>query len=217
MHCKKRKKNAILYVTIGYMGKFFHFHNSTNNTRVDEPLTSKQCTYVKNTGAQCGNRCQVGLHHCWIHLRLVYNVRIKDTATMGKGLFADNGTTNNEVVFAVHQNIIEYEGEKMNAAETTARYGNKTGPYLVGYDANTFYDCAIDRCAAGLVNHQSHSLANARFSQNNLNDRVRIKARKPIRNGTQIRVSYNSAVGGRQYKMKEAGVKTSTNTRRWHA
>jgi SET domain len=198
-----------------YMVKYFHFHNTIKNTRLDEPLLSKQCAHMRN-GVQCGNRCQIGLHHCWVHLRSVYKVRIKDTGTdMGKGLYADDGTDNKEnVVFKKNQNIIDYEGEKMDQAQVIARYGTSTGPYLISYDNEFSYDCAIQRCAAGLTNHKRHSQANTRFFKNNTTERVGLKANKNIKNGTQLFVSYTSKVGDRRYKMNEIGIRTGTNTRK---
>jgi SET domain-containing protein len=137
---------------------------------------------------------------------------------MGKGLFADNGTTNDDVVFKSQAVIIEYEGELMNEMQRFQRYGNHTAPYGVTFNADTFYDCGITRCAAGLINHKPHSQANCKFSTNRLNNRVRIKLLpgKQIKNGQQLTVSYNSETGGNRYVMNEPGVQSYTSTRRRH-
>ena len=200
------------------MVKYFHFHSTTGDIRnIVEPLYSTQCEFEKN-GRQCRNRCQIGLFYCWVHLRSEMKLRIKDAGVLGKGLFADNGTSNNDVVFRSRDIVIEYDGEPLDEAQRHERYGNHTAPYGVGYDANTFYDCGISRCAGGLVNHRSHSQANCVFSINNQNNRVRIKVQEgnQIKNGQQIFASYTSKVPGSRYRMNEAGVNTYTSTRKTH-
>jgi SET domain len=159
----------------------------------------------------------IGLDLCWIHLRSEKRLRIKDAGILGKGLFADNGTNLRSLVFNIGDNIIENDGEPLNAAQKMQRYGNRTSPYLVGFDEDTFYDCAVHRCAAGLINHICHSQANVRFSTNHHNSGVRIRAIKRIYNGTQLRVSYNSELGNAAYIMNENNVRISTNNRRYHA
>jgi hypothetical protein len=202
------------------MVKYFHFHSTTGDIRnVVEPLESTQCIFVRD-GRQCRKRCQIGISYCWIHLRSVMHLRIKDTGgDMGLGLFADNGDPTSEaIVFRSGDNVIEYEGEPMNDAERLERYGGHTAPYMVAFNENTLYDCAISRCVGGLINHAPHSTANCAFSTNNVNNRVRVKVQpgKNVRNGQQIRVSYNSEVPGRRYRMNEPGVSTYTSTRRNH-
>jgi hypothetical protein len=161
------------------MVKHFHFHDLETNYQFDEPLDSEQCVFVRD-GVRCRKRCLIGLDLCWIHLRSVKYLRIKDAGLLGKGLFADDGTEERNLVFKIGDIIIEYDGELMDAAQKTQRYGNRTAPFLVGFDENTFYDCAIHRCAASLINH---------ICENNW---VRIKAIKRIYNGMQLRVLYNS-------------------------
>jgi SET domain-containing protein len=117
-------------------------------------------------------------------------------------------------VFNIGDNIIEYDGEFMNAAQKTQRYGNRTAPYLAAFDEDTFYDCAIHRCAASLINHICQSRANVRFSTNHQNNGVRIRAIKRICNGTQLRVSYNSQLDNQQnaYHMNENNVRTHSSS-----
>jgi hypothetical protein len=200
------------------MVKYFHFHSTRGDIRnVVEPLQSTQCTFVRD-GRQCKKRCQIGLYYCWIHLRSEKKVRIKDSA-YGKGLFADNGTNNNEIVFKSGQTILEYEGEEMTRAQKLARYGTHTAPYGVQKSNNQYYDCGISRCAAGLINHKSHSTANSRFSVHPNLPGVRIKVQqgKTIRNGREIFVSYNSAVpGSNHYQMNPVGIQSYTSTRKIH-
>jgi SET domain-containing protein len=205
------------------MVKYFHFHASQGDLRrVDEPLISEQCSVIRPNGVRCRKRCLIGIHYCWIHLRSEKHLRIKDAGLndnhvhMGQGLFADDGTDNNVIVFAVNDNIIEYEGEFLDLEARIQRYGHHTAPYVAAYNENTYYDCAIHRCVAGLINHKSHSSANCRFSVNHLNNRVRIKAIRNIRNGQQLRVSYNSNVPGNHYLFNEPGVRSSTNSRISH-
>ena len=160
---------------------------------------------------RCRKRCLIGLDLCWIHLRSVKHLRIKDAGLLGKGLFPDDGTQGTAIVFNIGNNIIEYDGELMDAAQKTQRYGNRTAPYLAAFDEDTFYDCAIHRCAATVINHVCQSRANVKFSTNNQNNGVRIKAIKRIYNGTQLRVSYNSQLDNQEnaYQMNEENVRTS--------
>ena len=199
------------------MVKHFHFHDLQTNRKFDRPLVGARCVFSRD-GVRCKKRCLIGLDLCWIHLRSEKNLRIKDAGALGRGLFADNGTNDKNLVFNINENIIVYDGERMNAAQKTQRYGNRTAPYLIGYDNNTFYDCAVHRCAASLINHIGHSQANVKFSKNNQDNGVRIKAIKRIYNGTQLRVSYNSQVDGNntRYRLNENNVRTSTNTRKKH-
>ena len=199
------------------MVKYFHFHDLETNHRFDKKLVSKRCVF-RRAGVRFKKQCLIGLDLCWIHLRSEKHVRIRDAAELGKGLFLDNGANNKDIVFKKDHNNLEYDDEPMNAAQKTQRYGDKTAPYLAGFDDHTFYDCAVKRCAASLVNHVGHSRANVKFSTNNIDNKVRIKAIKPIRNGTQLRVSYNSQLDGvTRYRMNQKHVRTSTNTRKKHA
>ena len=171
--------NTLLSYIYVYMVKHFHFRDLETNYQFDEPLDSEQFVFVRD-GVRCRKRRLIGLDLCWIHLRSVKYLRIKDAGLLGKALFADDVTEERNLVFKIGDIIIDYDGELMDAAQKTQRYGNRTAPYLVGFDENTFYDCASHRCAASLINQ---------ICQNNW---VRIKAIKRIYNGTQLRVSYNS-------------------------
>ena len=65
------------------------------------------------------------------------HLRIKDAGLLGKGLFADDGTQGTALVFNIGNNIIEYDGELMDAAQKTQRYGNRTAPHLAAFDEFT--------------------------------------------------------------------------------
>ena len=120
------------------MVKYFHFHDLETNYQFDEPLVSEQCVFVRG-GVRCRKRCLIGLDLCWIHLRSVKHLRIKDAGLLGKGLFADDGTEEHNLVFNIGDNIIEYDGELMDAAQKTESIFKYMVKYFHFHDLETTY------------------------------------------------------------------------------
>lgn len=190
------------------MVNYFHFRS--NNHVFTKKLESVQCTGQTKSGAECRKRCLIGTSKCWIHLLSDHKLRIKPATNpaMGLGLFACNGTNDNEFVFREGDLITKYEGETISLDTRRARYGQHTAPYGVEIRKNVEYkDCAVDRCIGGLVNHAPAALANCAFKKHH--GVMRIRCKKRIRNNEELFVSY-----GRSYRFNEPNVTSTTNTRK---
>lgn len=195
------------------MVKYFHFYNTNpgQERHFDEQLKSEQCIYRLSPNRRCRKRCLMGLQMCWMHLQSVNNVRIRDAGDLGQGLFASDGTNENNIVFRNGDYIIMYEGgERMTTAQIDARYGHdSTGPYAVMAANKSYQDCAVRRCAASFINSEvgTGQAANCEL-QSYGRRRIMVVAIATIRNGEQLFCSY-----GPEYNFNEPGVWTRTDGR----
>ena len=93
------------------------------------------------------------------------------------------------------------------------RYRNKTAPYCIelrNLDNNNnkqYEDAAQYRGIGSIINHARKG--NCRFSVTR-NNRIQIKAIKHINKDTELLVDY-----GDEYRLNEAGVRTSTNNKKY--
>jgi hypothetical protein len=188
----------------------FHYHDATNpnKSRVfSHKLDSQRCTFIKANGQQCKRQCVIGLPCCRSHLDLRYHVAVKPSTIphSGLGLFAhDLYKGDNDIVFKAKEKICPYEGEIIDKRELEKRYGEKTAPYGIQIYNDRYEDAATHRGIGSLVNHKSGIQANCEFMISN--KFIWIRAKKNIRNGDELFVSY-----GRRYHLHERGVVSSTN------
>lgn len=206
---------------------FFHFHyhdpaDPEEDVAFDGQVQSMQCTFVKRDGARCRRRCAIGLPCCYVHLPVMYKVRIRPSLIpgAGKGLFAYSPNQGpNDIVFRgpkpsrytinkVGDRIVPYMGEKLTPRQADARYGEHTGPYVLLVDRNRVDDGALHRGVGSLLNNKPHSQANCEFVKTQRG--VEIYARKNIRNNEELTVNY-----GKDYHLNEPGVQSSTNTSKY--
>lgn len=194
-------------------------YDVNKKTMFRDNLKNEQCRAIsKTTGQRCSRNTCIGLGYCWYHLRTECKLKIKETGdNRGKGLYADNGTNNNEIVFKANQKICDYGGERVNVTQINRRYGkDKTypRPYVttVSEAQNIYEDAAIQRGIGSLANHICHSSANARLSVsgegNNKKSILKAgggKKTKYIRNGQEILVRYDE-----RYKIHHNSVKHKT-------
>ena len=184
-----------------YEFKFYENDDGGAAPRFRCTLKKKRCTHVNpQTHKRCGREEIIGVELCWQHLRLDRNLRIRPSELgphAGLGLFADNGTDNNEIVFHTRDQIIEYGGELIDGDQKNARYGARTAPYAVEQhnQLHTNQDGACLRSVGSTANHKPR---NANLKRNEANARlvdsvpVRLDAVKNIRNGSEIFISSGS-------------------------
>ena len=173
-------------------------------------LKHYRCKHINpSTGKQCRCKQYIGFDLCWRHLEMDCHLKIKQSSikNAGKGLFAYNGTTNNDIIFKGNQQkgdkIIAYNAEVITHLEAYERYDKHTAPYGVHINKDSIEDAACIRSAGSIANHTSHSRANAKlYSHQN---RVYLRAIKNIRNGDEILTDY-----GKDYEMNEDGVSYKT-------
>ena len=155
-----------------------------------------------------------GLPMCFLHRRKEYKISVKPStiANAGKGLFADNNTNNNDVVFREGNKVCPYYGETLNKQQMDARYGlTKTAPYAIQLrEDETSLDSAVKRGVGSLINHKARSYANMRFSLNRPKTEINLVATKNIRNKQELFVPY-----GGDYRFNEQGLFSSTNHRKY--
>ena len=192
------------------MPLYFHFHSANGN--FDAQVKSHRCTHIKSNGERCKRQVIIGYELCWTHKRTDDEVAVKQSQIphAGNGLFAVNGTDNNEIVFRKGDRICQYDGEHVAIDVLQQRYGNNTAPYAIQLNSGQASDGAIERTIGCLLNHSTKAKANVRFTNPNAQNKVFIDAIKNIRNKQELLVNY-----GKQYKFNEAGVQTSTNRKQF--
>ena len=88
------------------------------------------------------------------------------------------------------------------------RYKEYTAPYGLQNRIDIFEDAAFKRGIGSIINHAPRK-ANCRISIGR-NNRASIVATKNIKNGEELYMSY-----GKDYKLVEDGVRTSTNNNKY--
>ena len=181
-------------------------NNKTTNTNTN--IVSFQCALKKyqciHVNAKTGHRCRrkqyIGFDVCYQHLATDYRLKIKasNIRGAGKGLFAYNGTNNNEIVFKKDERIIDYNAEIITTEEKESRYGDNTAPYAVRINENIIEDGACQRSSASIANNRPFTYSNAKFYP--YNRKIYLKAIKNIRNNQEITIDY-----GNQYIMNQEG------------
>ena len=189
------------------MPKYFHFHSPTNT--FNAPLKSHQCGFIKANQERCKRRVVIGLPMCPVHVVATYKLAIDDSELehAGKGLFAfDKTKTVDEVIFTPNQVICPYGGEEVDNDEMQRRYGDYTAPYgLQLGESDEYEDAALQRGIGSLINHYPRK-QNCKLDLSDDN-KGQIVATEFIQNGQELYTSY-----GTQYKMRERGVSSGTNT-----
>jgi hypothetical protein len=176
---------------------YFSFYDNQNFDRIFYGrLSSHRCTYTKANHQQCKRRAVIGFEYCSTHLPMAKHLQIRESTieNAGKGLFAYlENAPNNSIVFRNGDTICQYNGEHISRQELMNRYQGKTAPYAFQLNQNEMIDSALDRGIGSLANTKANH-NNARFSINNQNHTVSIKATKNIRNNEEIFIPY-----GRSY------------------
>ncbi len=156
-------------------------------------LEKHQCIGLSKNGQQCRRHQFLNLPYCFMHMKSVLHLKVK-TSTIenaGKGLFADNGSNDNEIVFRKDDIICKYCGDDINENELVDRYGDYTGAYAIQVKNNLYEDAALYRGVGSMVNHTNNKTKiNCRFSTNYRE--ITIKATKNIRNGSELLISYGN-------------------------
>ncbi len=178
----------------------FKYHRKCDDATFQCPVKRFQCEHVVGANTQCKRHQYIGFSLCYQHLAIDAHLKIAPATNPdhGKGLFATNGTSNNDIVFNKDDRIIQYNGEVLNKAELDDRYGgnNKdTAPYGFQVNNNKYVDSACLRSAGSLANHKPLQTANAKLYYSTGSGNVYIRATKNIKNNQEIFVNY-----GRSYK-----------------
>lgn len=181
-----------------------------NQKKFEANLKKERCTHINpTTGNQCKRYITIGLPVCYQHLAMDDNLKIKKSTIPngGKGLFAYDGTNDNNIVFKKDEKIAQYKGEHLNDKTLTNRYGDFTAPYAVKVKKNNFIDSAIERYTASLINSVkgTKKIKNVKLANPTNDGKIFVKTVKNIKNGEELLTSY-----GRDYKFNEPGVKSKT-------
>ena len=166
------------------MPTYFHYKVPEEGIDFNHALESNQCSFIKSDGHRCKLQVVFGLPLCFIHRKKEYKVSVKPSTipNAGKGLFADDGSNDNKIVFREGRKIVPYYGETLNKQQMDNRYGlTKTAPYAIQLrEDETSLDGAIKRGIGTLINHKSRSNANTRFSVNRPKTEINIVATKKM-------------------------------------
>jgi hypothetical protein len=95
----------------------------------------------------------MGLPFCFQHRVKELNIKVAPSTipNAGKGLFADNGTHDNAIVFEKNDKITTYYGDIVNRNTIIDRYGTSTAPYGLEITKNKYTDGAMKRGLGTLI------------------------------------------------------------------
>jgi SET domain-containing protein len=119
----------------------------------------------------------------------------------GLGLFVvkNKNDNPNEPIFKKDEKIVEYNGDKITKQQLNQEYGNYTAPYAIELNQNTVIDSAGKRGIGSLINSGRNTYPNnCKFSIDNRNSKVNIKATRNIYAGNELYIPY-----GHSYKFNE--------------
>jgi SET domain-containing protein len=166
------------------------------------PLACTQCTRTTAAGTRCKNRACIGVPMCWQHLRSERYLRVKESTISGagKGAFVDKPRQRaGEPVFANGSRVIEYDGELVTKAQTSARYGesdDNTAPYTAGVDWRYDEDASCRRGVGSIINH-NQAQPNVELLVEGVagrrSQKVVLVATRDIYNGEELFVNYGTA------------------------
>lgn len=192
---------------------YFSYYNANNERVFYSRMFSGQCSFFKKNGERCKRRCVIPFEYCASHIQPAFNVSIRPSTIpeAGKGLFADNGTDDNSIVFKKNDVILQYFGEFLTRQELNDRYRDGTAPYAISLNNNKFVDSALLRSTSSIANTKRNN-NNSSFSISNSTNSIKIKATKNIRNKQEIFVSY-----GNQYNFPNEDPKYDYKVRNYPA
>lgn len=149
------------------MSDIFVYYNDTKKTSIKFSyiLKSNRCN-ITCYNSRCKNHTYAGIQTCNTHLRLLYNVNIKESRILKQlgcnelGVFAFKSKnisdyTTREPVFKQGTLICENYGEILTKEEIDTRYGvgnNFLAPYAWELSDGTFIDTACVRSIVTYVN-----------------------------------------------------------------
>jgi hypothetical protein len=128
----------------------------------------------------------MSLPYCWIHLKKIEGVQLRDSTLpgAGKGLFAMKD-------FRRGDNILRYDGEELTNDCLNARYGENTAPYGISNPEGRIFDGACQRGPASMANHRPGSF-NARFVEVSGRPEPMLQALRNIKRNEEIFVNYGT-------------------------
>jgi len=185
--------------------KIFKFYINKNERKpyFEGHLLKEQCRYIKPNGEHCNRMCCIGLYYCSQHLEKELFLKVKHSLIphAGRGVFvSDKSKEPNEIVFrptGPSRIVCEYEGELINLQTLNERYRynnvDYTAPYCLKINNDKYIDGALIRGIGTLINHTSWTRANCKFVRVPNTNRVRILAKKIIRNGQELTLNYGNS------------------------
>ena len=142
--------------------------------------TSQRCVATTLAGARCKNRTARGTK-CWVHLKKENGLRVKTSGVAGMGLFTTKKRKKKK-------QVATYQGETLTKQQVSARYGNRTGQYVLC--RNNRNECRDARkTTAGVARFANDprgtgKRANVKFSG------YSVKTTKSVKPGDELLVSY---------------------------
>ena len=108
------------------------------------------------------------------------------------------------MIFKTGETVCPYGGDLIDKDMITERYGENTAPYGIQMSQNRYRDAGSARGVGSLINHDSRR-ANVAYSVDQRAKTVSIKAKRNLKNGEELFVSY-----GRAYRMNDGSKYTTT-------
>lgn len=187
-------------------GSRFYMKDAAHGVDFTCKLRGARCCAKKRNGGACSMRVVQAMLCCFQHTSAVFKLRVDKSALGGfNGLFVcDKSAAPGAVVFKKGEEVCPYYGEVLTQAQLDARYpGNTTAPYTFhsgGAGTQSKYlDSACFQTLGGKANVASGKKRNnAWFTRTGSASAARIRAKRNLRNGEEVFVSY-----GNTYKLAD--------------
>lgn len=170
----------------------------TNEVVFEGDLHTMRCEGINKNGGQCRRSVTIGLKKCFQHRN---GLKVADSGLehAGKGLWVRSKRHGeNEIVYRKDDIITRYNGEIISEEEVARRYGVLTAPYAVELRNGNVEDASLFRGLGSLINHKPARETNCILYQGRGRNYIVIKAKKNIRNNTELFLSY-----GREYRFDD--------------
>ena len=178
----------------------FYEHVENRQPTFSCALESERCHSQTKIGTRCSRKCVIGTPYCWSHLLSNHHLRLLPSTVpnAGKGVFVLNKQRPlGEIIIRNGDVVCPYGGELIDETTLNRRYGDKTAPYALQLSQNRYRDAACARGVGSMINHDGRR-ANVSFAVNHRAKTVSIKAKRNLRNGEELFLSY-----GRDYRMND--------------
>ena len=180
------------------------------NRRGEIVMPSQRCTADNKQGEQCRARTRSG-RYCWIHLRALTGLRIKQSTVpgAGRGLFAARD-------FGVGDHVSKYTGDIFTGAPWEPdEFGGSSYAFQISH--NFVIDAARTNSAPGRFANDtigSSKHPNLKWVVDRRNRQVRLVTTRHVKAGDEFFVSYGA--GYRKMLRKAAAAPTKSKEHRPH-
>jgi len=175
-----------------------------------EGIDCSKCKATTHNGQRCKlTTCKGDL--CWLHLKSKEHLRVKKSGIHGYGLYAAKSKKSApDTVFKPKQRITQYRGEVIDPKEKERRAEQKKDDYMADLSKGWAVDAVkTNTSAARYANDcrgtgkKCNSRFSRKFKKSPHDEKVFLNAKKTIKDGDEILISYGPGYWGNQVRKRK--------------